>query len=100
MPTYEYKCENCGYQFDIIQSMKDTPLTECPECHKNKLKKLISGGAGLIFKGTGFYLTDYKKATSADSTSKKSESKTTSAAESKPAAAAPAPATTTTSDKK
>lgn len=60
MPTYEYKCNKCGHEFEIFQSIKDSPLKKCPECGKNSLKKLISGGAGLIFKGSGFYLTDYK----------------------------------------
>lgn len=59
MPTYEYKCTECGHQFEKLQSMKDEPLSECPEC-KGKLKRLIGAGAGLIFKGTGFYITDYK----------------------------------------
>jgi len=91
MPTYEYKCENCGYQFDTIQSMKDAPLKECPECHENTLKKLISGGAGLIFKGSGFYLTDYKNksenTTSSVSSSKGSSSSISSdKQEAKPAA--------------
>lgn len=60
MPTYDYKCDNCGYEFEIFQSMKDEKLSECPSCGKNTLKRLIGGGGGLIFKGTGFYLTDYK----------------------------------------
>lgn len=60
MPTYDYKCDNCGHEFEIFQSMKDDKLTLCPECGKKKLKRLIGGGSGLIFKGSGFYLTDYK----------------------------------------
>lgn len=60
MPTYDYKCDSCNHEFEIMQSIKDDPLTKCPECGRNKLKKVISGGAGLIFKGSGFYLTDYK----------------------------------------
>ena len=59
MPTYEYKCSNCGNEFEIIQSMKDEPLKKCPKCGKNKLRKIISGGVGVIFKGSGFYQTDY-----------------------------------------
>lgn len=70
MPTYDYKCENCGHEFEAFQSMKDEPLKKCPKCGKNKLKKLISGGAGLIFKGSGFYLTDYKNKHSKKSTGK------------------------------
>lgn len=75
MPTYEYKCENCGHQFDVYQSMKDEKLTTCPNCGKNTLKRLIGTGGGLIFKGTGFYLTDYKNKpaeTSSSSTNTKS----------------------------
>lgn len=64
MPTYEYKCENCNYEFEALQSIKDEPLKKCPNCGKNKLKKLISGGGGLIFKGSGFYQTDYKNKSS------------------------------------
>ena len=60
MPTYEYKCNKCGHMFEVLQSMKDNPLKKCPECGKISLRKLVSGGAGLIFKGSGFYLTDYK----------------------------------------
>ena len=59
MPTYEYKCSDCGHEFEIIQSMKDEPLKKCPNCGKNKLRKIISGGVGVIFKGSGFYQTDY-----------------------------------------
>ncbi|MFA5405710.1 MAG: zinc ribbon domain-containing protein [Ignavibacteria bacterium] len=60
MPTYEYKCDNCNHEFEVMQSIKDEPLKKCPNCGKSKLKKLISGGAGVIFKGSGFYQTDYK----------------------------------------
>lgn len=71
MPTYEYKCTKCGHRFEIFQSMKDEPLTTCPVC-KGKIKRLIGAGAGPIFKGTGFYQTDYKNS----SNSKTSNSKT------------------------
>jgi putative FmdB family regulatory protein len=72
MPTYEYACSKCGHHFDQFQSMRDEPLRRCPKCHKLALKRLIGGGAGLIFKGSGFYITDYKnkgmaKAASAES---------------------------------
>jgi putative FmdB family regulatory protein len=62
MPTYEYVCAKCGHELEAFQSMKDAPLTKCPACKKAGLKRKIGGGAGLIFKGTGFYITDYKKA--------------------------------------
>ncbi len=61
MPTYEYVCTKCGHELEAFQSMKDVPLTKCPACKKAALKRRIGGGAGLIFKGTGFYITDYKK---------------------------------------
>ena len=61
MPTYEYACTKCGHAFEAFQSMKDAPLKQCPKCRKAGLKRLIGGGAGLIFKGSGFYITDYKK---------------------------------------
>ena len=62
MPTYDYRCEACGHTFDAFQAMKDAVLTDCPECGKASLKRLIGSGAGIIFKGSGFYETDYKKA--------------------------------------
>ncbi len=60
MPTYEYECTQCGKTFEYFQSIKEKPKTKCEACG-GKLKKLISAGAGLVFKGTGFYITDYKK---------------------------------------
>jgi putative FmdB family regulatory protein len=84
MPTYEYACPKCGHTFEAFQSMKDAPLTKCPKCKKAGLKRLVGGGAGLIFKGSGFYITDYKKksgsptgSASGGGESKPSESKTT-----------------------
>mgnify|MGYP001373366732 CR=1 FL=1 len=59
MPTYEYKCQSCQRTFEVFQSMTDKPLTECSECH-GRLKRLIGTGAGFIFKGSGFYITDYR----------------------------------------
>ena len=61
MPTYEYVCTKCGHELEVFQSMKDALLTKCPACRKAGLKRKVGGGAGLIFKGTGFYITDYKK---------------------------------------
>ena len=61
MPTYEYECSNCGYGFDKVQSMSEAILQRCPKCKENKLRRLIGMGAGFIFKGPGFYATDYKK---------------------------------------
>ena len=61
MPTYEYECQDCGHKFELVQSMTAKPIKECPKCRKNKAKRLISAGVGIIFKGSGFYATDYKK---------------------------------------
>ncbi len=61
MPTYEYVCRICGHQFEEFQSMTEKPLEDCPKC-KGELKRLISGGAGVIFKGRGFHNTDYRSA--------------------------------------
>jgi putative FmdB family regulatory protein len=67
MPTYEYTCEKCGHRFELFQSMSDQPIDTCPKplCKqkrwgKGPVKRAISGGAGLIFKGSGFYITDYR----------------------------------------
>ena len=60
MPTYEYKCDKCGHHFDQLQSITAKPLRKCPKCGKSALKRLIGTGAGLIFKGSGFYATDYR----------------------------------------
>jgi putative FmdB family regulatory protein len=64
MPTYEYACQKCGHEFEQFQSMRDEPLKKCPRCKKAGLKRLVGSGAGLIFKGTGFYITDYKNKSS------------------------------------
>ena len=61
MPTYEYECLNCGHNFEAFQSMNDSALKKCPKCSKLKLKRLIGKGSGIIFKGSGFYATDYRK---------------------------------------
>lgn len=61
MPTYEYECSACGHAFEALQSMTEPKLTQCPKCKKNKLARLIGSGSGVIFKGTGFYETDYKR---------------------------------------
>lgn len=59
MPTYEYECQKCNHRFEQFQSIKDEPLKRCPEC-KGKVKRLVGTGAGVIFKGSGFYQTDYR----------------------------------------
>ena len=60
MPTYEYKCEACGHTFEKFQSIKAKPVRKCPECGKMKVRRLLGTGAALIFKGSGFYATDYR----------------------------------------
>ncbi|HQR43654.1 MAG TPA: zinc ribbon domain-containing protein [Gemmatales bacterium] len=60
MPTYQYQCSACQHGFEELQSIKDEPLTKCPKCKKKKLQRLIGTGAGLLFKGSGFYITDYR----------------------------------------
>ena len=60
VPTYEYECEACGGNFEFFQSITASPKRKCPECGKLKLKRLISSGAGFLFKGDGFYITDYR----------------------------------------
>ena len=60
MPTYEYRCEKCGHGFELFQQMSDSVKRKCPECGKLALKRLIGTGAGVIFKGGGFYETDYR----------------------------------------
>ncbi len=84
MPTYEYLCKNCNYRFEELQSMKDEPLVHCPQCNTDSLARVMGAGSGVIFKGSGFYLTDYRKPnTSAGKKEGKTKSEGTS--ESKPA---------------
>ncbi len=62
MPTYEYECRQCGHQLEAFQSITAAPLKKCPSCGKSALRRLLGAGAGIIFKGTGFYQTDYRPA--------------------------------------
>ena len=78
MPTYDYECDACGHQLEVFQGINDEVLTKCPECKKKKLKRLFGSGAAIVFKGSGFYQTDYrsdgyKKAAAADSKSQSSD---------------------------
>ena len=91
MPTYDYQCDACGHQFEEFQSITANPLKKCPKCGKLKLKRLFGTGAGLIFKGSGFYQTDYrsetyKKAASGDKPASASTESKTETKDSKPAA--------------
>jgi putative FmdB family regulatory protein len=98
MPTYEYVCTACDHRFEDFESMSAKPQVKCPKCGKRRLRRLFGTGAGIIFKGSGFYETDYKKKSGGPSTSEsegkkadadakagtKAESKTDSKTESKP----------------
>jgi putative FmdB family regulatory protein len=81
MPTYEYECLTCGHQFEVVQSMKDPHLTDCPQpgC-EGKVRRKIGRGAGIIFKGSGFYQTDYRSDSYKAAAKKDSEGSSTTAA--------------------
>ena len=88
MPTYEYVCKSCGNEHELFQSMKDAPKRKCPKCGKNTLERKIGLGAAVIFKGSGFYQTDYrseayKKSAEAEKPAAKSDSKSDGKSESK-----------------
>ena len=87
MPTYEYECEKCKHHCEVFQSMKDSRKKTCPQC-KGKVRRLISGGAGLIFKGSGFYITDYRSE-GYKSAAKKDSPGASSASAAKPASTKP-----------
>ena len=81
MPTYDYICENCGHEFEQFQAITAKPIRKCPECDKTSLKRLIGCGSGVIFKGSGFYQTDYrsesyKKGEKSEKSATKKETKT------------------------
>lgn len=82
MPTYEYECAACGHAFEEFQSMTDKTLRKCPSCKKLKLQRLVGSGAGIIFKGSGFYETDYKRSGSGASKESKSSSDSSSSSSS------------------
>ncbi len=84
MPTYAYVCNNCHHEFDAFQSITAKPLRECPACGKNALKRLIGTGAGIIFKGSGFYCTDYRSDGYKSAAKSESSSSSGKAAEKKP----------------
>jgi len=71
MPTYEYECLKCGHRFEIFQKMTDKPRKRCPKC-RGKLRRLVGSGAGMIFKGSGFYVTDYRSQSYKDQKKKES----------------------------
>jgi len=73
MPTYEYYCSACRFEFEEFQSIASEPIQMCPKCKKKSVNRKISGGTGLIFKGSGFYITDYKNKKSVTSENKTSQ---------------------------
>lgn len=102
MPTYDYACELCGHKMEVFQSILAERLVNCPSCTEDGLKRLIGTGAGLIFKGTGFYETDYKKKTGSSgggesgSSDKKSGTSSSGEGSSTKAPAEPSKSTTAT----
>jgi putative FmdB family regulatory protein len=97
MPTYDYECDACGHAFELFQSINDSVKKKCPECGKPKLRRLIGTGAAVVFKGSGFYQTDYRsesykkaaekeKPASESKSDSKKDTKSETAAQSKPAA--------------
>ena len=98
MPTYDYKCKKCSHAWDVYHSIKAAPIKKCPACGKSAAERQISAGAAILFKGSGFYLTDYrsdsyKKAAAADASSSappKAESGGKSEGSSSPPASSPA----------
>ncbi len=100
MPTYDYKCDACGAAFERFQPITSAPIKKCPTCGKNKVRRLIGPGAGLIFKGSGFYITDYRSEgykndakqgeSGGASTESKADAKSDAKSDGKPAATADA----------
>ncbi len=93
MPTYEYRCQSCGQRVEAFQRMSDAALVLCPHCGKEELTRIVSGGAGVIYRGEGWYVTDYSKKSSggkdeAPKTVTKPETKSTEAPAPKPDAPA------------
>lgn len=88
MPTYEYRCQACSHYFEAVQSMRDDPLTDCPQC-AGKVQRLISKNVGIAFKGSGFYVTDSAKSNSPDKKPSSPEN-TGSGSDSTPASPQPA----------
>lgn len=105
MPTYDYECENCGHKFELYQSIMADPEKVCPECQQPNLRRLIGTGGAVVFKGSGFYQTDYrsenyKKSAAADSGGAKSKSSATkeSSSPAKESSSSPAASTSSSGD--
>ena len=107
MPTYDYECTACGHHFDELQSFSEPPLTKCPKCNKKKLQRLFGGGGAVIFKGAGFYETDYRRPgekngkpeTSEAAETPKAEAKAETKTETKSESTAATPPSNSKSDK-
>ncbi len=104
MPTYDYICDACGHEFEAFESIKADPQTVCPTCHETKLRRKIGPGAAVIFKGSGFYQTDYrsesyKAGQKADSSTSSSSSKSAESSSSSTPAASSSPAPKTEAPK-
>ena len=91
MPTYEYECESCGHCFERFQRMSEPPIKRCPKCRK-KVRRLLGTGAGVIFKGSGFYETDYRRKIPKDAAKNESSATPTSTPTPTPAPASKEPA--------
>ena len=90
MPTYEYLCSNCDHEWEAYQAISAKPLRKCPRCGKMKAERLISSGGGIIFKGSGFYETDFKEKKGKKPAEKKAKSDSKGKSESKPKTSAKA----------
>ena len=92
MPNYDYHCTSCGYTEEITQRMSENAITKCPNCGKETFERAITGGAGVLYKGEGWYVTDYSKKSSGGKDKDSSSSPTVTPAPASPAPIAPPPA--------
>lgn len=84
MPTYDYECDACGHKFELFQQISESQKKKCPECKKNKLRRLFGTGAAIMFKGSGFYQTDYRSDSYKKAAEKDSKTSSESTSEAKP----------------
>jgi putative FmdB family regulatory protein len=94
MPNYDYRCDNCGFEQEIFQRISEDAITTCPNCGKETFNRVVTGGAGVLYKGEGWYVTDYSKKSSGgkETGSSTSKSETKSESPSKPSSPSPPPA--------